>query len=146
MLLFNAGEDRYACSCDAIIEILPHVHLKSYPNMPDYVAGSLDYGGKPIPVVDWCRLVQGRPCSNSLHSRIILCRFSQPGEKENMMGLMAEKVTQAMDLSLSKFADSGINTEKTPYLTGVMSDEKGSVQFVKLNTIYYTLHEEVFKS
>jgi len=130
MLLFHVGQDRYACSCEHILEIIPHIEIKPLPRMPPYVAGSVIYGGKPLPVIDWSTIIRDTPSQNSFHTRIIIFRMKRE-EKVFEFGLMAELVTKTLTIQESAFVESGVKADKTPYLGGVLTDEKGSIQFVE---------------
>jgi len=138
MLLFYVGQDRYACVCEHILEIIPPIELKPIPHTPDYVIGSLIYGGKPLPVIDWCQLVEGTSCHSSFHTRIIIFRFSQE-ERVFEFGLMAERVTKTMSVSEEAFMESGVRIGDSPFLGGVLTDERGSIQFVNVERLVDSL-------
>jgi len=129
MLLFHVGEDRYACSCDHILEIIPSVDLKPIPHTPDYVRGSVIFDGRPLPVVDWSQLIRGSHSENSYHTRIIVFRLTEE-DRSFEFGLMAEKVTRTIQESKESFVESGMKVEESPFFGGVLTDIKGSMQYV----------------
>ncbi len=130
MLLFYLDQERYACSCEHVLEIIPPVELKPIPQMPDFIVGSLIYGGKPLPVIDWGQLILGRRCPFAYHSRIILFRVDHEGRLFEF-GLIAERVTKTISIERHAFKDSGVRAYESPYFGGLYTDEKGSIQFLE---------------
>jgi len=134
MLLFHVGQDCYACSCEHILEIIPHIELKPLPHMPPYVVGTVIYSGKPLPVIDWSKIIHDAPSQSSFHTRIIMFHMVRE-EKVFEFGLMAELVTKTAHLSKSDFVESGVTKEETPYFGGVYTDEKKTIQFVEVEKL-----------
>lgn len=144
MLIFYAGQDRFACPCDQIIEIIPPVPAKPMSHVPKYVSGSIIYGGKPIPVIDWSSLIHETPCHFAFHTRIILFEFKSH-EKVIEFGLMAERVTKTMKAKKSAFIEGDIHIRETPFLRGVMTNESGPVQFVDIERLHDFIQPEIFE-
>ncbi|NGX57822.1 MAG: hypothetical protein K940chlam3_00718 [Chlamydiae bacterium] len=134
MLLFYSGEDRFACTCEHIVEIIPPIKLKPIHHMPEYVSGSIIYGGKPLPIIDWCQMIRGTPCHFSFHTRMILFRISAQ-DKIYEFGMMAEMVTKTMNVPKEAFVGSGVFIKEAPFLGGVLTDERGSIQFVEVEKL-----------
>lgn len=143
MLLFYIGSDRYAFGCDRIIEIIPRVNLKKISHTPEYVAGMLNFRGLPVPIVDLCYLLAGRPSISRLHTRIIILRFNE-GENVFTLGLLAERVTETMLHKQEEFIDSGIRAKDVPYLGGMLTDKEGVIQFVFLNKLFQVVRDVLF--
>lgn len=140
MLLFSVGSSLYACDAEPIIEVVPRVKMNQVPHAPDYFCGIMNYGGHPVPVIDFCQLIANRPASNSLHSRIIL--FNHPsGGEPSIMGVLAEKITETTLLSPKKFIKSGIVLEQHPYLDGVYSTPEDTVQYVEIEKLFGRMKE-----
>lgn len=140
MLLFSVGSSLFACDAEPILEIVPKVKLSEIPHTPTYFCGLMNYGGHPVPVIDFCQLIAGRYAQNSLHSRIII--FTHPKEGEPpLMGVIAEKVTETTLLSMDDFIQSGVNIEFHPYLGGVYSTEKETVQLVNIEKLFEQMKE-----
>lgn len=140
MVLFYVGEERYACVCDPIVEIIPRVPLRKIARVEDYVSGVLNYGGVPIPVVDFCQLCVGRPCKSYLSTRIIILRQQKEGEPAQMLGLMAERITDTMDRDLNEFASSGFSLRSGKYIGGVVNDQQGLIYHVLIDKLFETIH------
>lgn len=128
MLLFYAGQHCFALDAESIVEVFPKVTLNPIPGQPEpYLAGLLNYGGKPIPVVDICQLIEKRPCSEAMHSRIILT---------DHLALLAEKVTETADLDPDRFFPSGLTL--FPFLKGVYTEGERSIQRFDLAELHVT--------
>ena len=118
-LHFQIGDDGFALAADRIVEILPLVELKQERHAPDEIAGSFDYRGRFIPVIDLCVLELGRPSRPRLSTRIIMVRLP---EDETMIGLIAENATETLRLDPADFA---------PFAPG----PRGLVQHVDLESL-----------
>lgn len=135
MLLFHSGESRYALSGDVVIEVIPSVHLLPLPTAPSQVIGLLNYGKIPVPVLDFCLLMEGRSCKEALHTRILMLHGEVEG-KELLIGLRAEKVTEVFERDIEAFQDKGVACEKWPFLDGVVADPKGIIQRVDADKLF----------
>lgn len=144
MLLFYIGNERFAFGCDRVIEVIPRVNLKKIAHTPDYVAGMLNFRGVPVPVVDLCMLIEGRPCISRLHSRIILLKYPGEAGVTTILGLMAERVTQTVYHEPAEFIDSGIRIKETPFLDGVLTDKEGIIQRIMLDQLFEMVRETLF--
>lgn len=137
ILLFYAGGEACACDTQDIVEIVPRVELKTIPSMPYYLAGTLNYGGIPIPVLDLCKLIANRDSSSSMHTRIIIFRNSHATNSSfNLMGLIAEKITETRTIEASKFVYSGLEIPSFPYLKGFFSDGAQTFQIFSLSIMF----------
>lgn len=141
MLLFYVGEERYACLCDTIVEIIPQVPLKKMAQAPEYFPGFLNYGGVPVPVVDFSLLSAGRPSAPYLSTRIILFRRQLEGGSEETLGMMAERVTDTIDRELSDFVDSGFTLRGARYMGGVLNDDHGLIHHLLIDQLFDAVHK-----
>ena len=53
--------------------------IKQIPQAPPAVAGSLNYRGAPVPVIDLSQLTLGRPAARRLSTRIVLVHYPDAG-------------------------------------------------------------------
>ncbi len=139
LLLFYCGSECFALDCETIIEVFPKVKLKKIPGQSEkdaFLAGLLNYGGKPIPVIDICQMIEKRPCSHSMHTRLILV-----ATESHLLAIMAEKVTETVDLSREQFVDSGLQLKGLPFLHGVYSEGDRSIQFFDLAVFCRSLND-----
>lgn len=135
MLSFQSGDSYYAISGDAIIEVVPSVKLFDLPTAPSQVVGLLNYGGFPLPVIDFSILMEARPSRDALHTRIILLHSEIEG-RSLMIGLRAEKVTEVFEGDLEGFQDKGITNDKWPFLDGVMAKSNKVIQRVDAEKLF----------
>ncbi len=91
-VLFNLGDRRCGLDSAAVERIVPALPLRPIPGAPPGVAGTFDYRGAMVPVVDLVRLAAGRPARPQLSSRIILARHAPAGGAPRLVGLLAESV------------------------------------------------------
>lgn len=140
MVVFYVGEERFALPCDSIIEIIPAVPLRKAVQIEQQLPGVLNYGGTPIPVVDFCRLVEGRDSRPFLSTRIMVMTHQSEGDPVQTLGLMAERVTDTLERPLDDFVDSGFNMRSTQYIGGVLNDEQGLIYLVLVDKLFEAIH------
>lgn len=132
MLLFYVGPDRYALGCSHVVEVIPLVELRKLYHAPEYMAGLFNYRGSIVPVLDLCHLIQGSCSSNCLSTRIILVNYQYQNQTSRLIGLMAERVTDTVDVLESQFKEEGIHLEDAAYLGKIIMDEQGTIQQLRL--------------
>jgi chemotaxis-related protein WspB len=141
MLLFYVGDDRYALDSRRVVEVVPTVALKKLHGAPTYIPGLFNYRGHLVPVVDLCQMIQGTPARAYLSTRIVLVNCQLPdidkGDDRNLqqpiiLGLMAERVTETLDKPETEFVSPTIKFDNTPYLGGTIADDRGMIQFVRV--------------
>lgn len=108
-LQLQIGDEAYALAATGVVEILPLVELKAARGAPAGVAGTFDYRGRYVPVVDLCLLELGRPASRRLGTRIVMVRIDGDGDVDAaadpaLVGLIAENVTDIMRREPADFA------------------------------------------
>lgn len=118
-LNFQIGDEGYALATDRIVEILPLLDLKKARHAPAAVAGSFDYRGRFVPVIDLCELELARPARRWLSTRIIMVRLTGDSSP---FGLIAEHATETLRREPSDFA---------PFAIG----PRGLIQRVELETL-----------
>ena len=135
LLVFHLDEDRYALEGREVVEVVPGVALKAVPHAPDCVAGLFNYRGTIVPVIDLCRLTRGTPCATHLATRIVLVEFPDSRGAACILGLMAERVTEAAEVQAADFKAPGIRVEGAPYLGDVVADEQGMIQRIHVERL-----------
>lgn len=135
MLLFRLGNSRYALPVSEVVEVVPQVRLEPLECAPDYVAGLFNYRGRHAPVIDLCRLVHKRDCSNSFTTRIVMVDFPLQGGGRRTLGLLAEQVTETTELDAADFSATGLFIETTPWLGDAAHTEDGLVQNIRVADI-----------
>lgn len=135
-LSFNIGKDRFALRCAEVVEVVPRVHLRDIPHAPAFIAGTFTYRGQVVPVIDLGLLLWNASCADRMSTRIILVRYPPPPAAPKMIGLLAERVTEAITLDTERAAPPGIAIADAPYLGDVFFEERGSIQVLRLDAIF----------
>jgi chemotaxis-related protein WspB len=116
MLLFRLGNSRYAIPVADVVEVAPRVELDALARAPEYVAGLFNYRGRHAPVIDLCQLMHRRRCADSFTSRIVMVDFPLRDGGKRTLGLLAEQVTETVELDPDDFSSTGLRVEDTPWL------------------------------
>ena len=135
-LAFHVGKDRFALRCADVVEVVPRVDLRDIPHAPPWIPGMFTYRGAVVPVVDLCKLMWGSPCEAKMSSRIILVRHPPAPAKSRLIGLLAERVTEAVTLDTSLAAEPGVEIADAPYLGEVYFENGKMIQLVKLEQLF----------
>ena len=142
-LLFNLGKDTFAVDSARVVEVIPRINLKKLARSSAHIAGVFDYRGRIVPVVDLCQLICGTDCKESLSTRIILFKIktggtsegSGSGSGEEIIGLMAEKVTETRKMSPDDFRFTGVRNETHPYLGEISTSKNDMIQFIRVENL-----------
>ena len=119
---FVVGNNRFVLPAADVLGVVPLATLHDVPQAPEYVAGILNYHGLSVPVIDVTRLMAGNKTEFRLSARIVLLKVRIPGQPENIVGLLAEKVTEVMRLFENEFKKSGVKHAGAKYLGDVVTD------------------------
>ena len=144
MLLFCVENDVYALDCEHIIEVIPRVKLKKIPHVPEYISGLLNFRGQPVPVIDICQMIQGRPSAFRLHTRIILLRYENHLGEARCLGMIAEKVTDSIDREKSDFIESGMKVKELPFIGGTLHLEEDVIQYFRVDELFNSMQQILF--
>lgn len=136
ILLFYAGKDLYSIDGSYVVEVIPRVSFRKVHHVPEYVAGLFNYRGVILPVIDLCHLIQGTPCRPYLSTRIIIVKYFRQNQSVQYLGLMAERVTETLNIANSDIRESSIRVDEAPYLSGTIVDEKRIIQCVQLEKLF----------
>lgn len=129
-VLFHLGQERYALEAARVVEVIPLLALKRFPQSPPGVAGMFIYHGRPVPALDLCELTVGRPAHEHFSTRIILIKQASPAGEQQLMGLIAERVTDTLRCDEKDFLDPGVQLAAAPFLGPVLMDGKSVVQVI----------------
>jgi len=144
MLLFHVGEERFACDCKYITEVIPRVPLRSISHTSQGISGVLNYAGQPVPVLDFSQLCAGRESSEHLSTRIILfSRQMEPDAQRQTLGMMAERVTNTIEKREKDFSNSGVTYRDAPYLGGVNHDRNGIIHEVLVDELFHLVSQQM---
>jgi chemotaxis-related protein WspB len=125
-LTLQIDGSRYALDIASVVEVLPLVALREVPRAPPGMAGIIDYGGTPVPVIDLSVVLAGRPAHRRFNTRIIMVRCRR-GNDTRLLALIAERATETMRRDPSDFRDPGVKAQSPPDVWPVALDPQGPV-------------------
>jgi chemotaxis-related protein WspB len=134
-VLFHLGNDRYALDASRVIEVVPLLALKRFPQSPRGVAGIFVYRGRPVPALDLCELTLGRPAVEYRSTRIIIIRHDDPAGEHPLIGLIAERATETLQRDARDFVDAGVKLASAPFLGPVLMEDRGVIQLLNTQTL-----------
>lgn len=135
LIKFKIGNEYYALDTNEVIEIIPAITLRPIPGTPDFFAGIFDYRGQIVPVIDITQLTINKPSVMRLSTRIVLLNF--PFQEKNMiLGLMVEDLTDVVEIDEANFQDTGIASEKAQYLGAICEYENSFIQLVQMEKLF----------
>jgi chemotaxis-related protein WspB len=133
MVLFHLDEACYGVDCAEIAEVLPLVAIARLAHQPSAVAGLIEWRGRPVPVIDFRVLMQGRAARRRLSTRIILGR--QTDHDAPRLGLIAEQAIETLCCDPAERVAAERVGSSAPYLDGVWLTPRGLVQQVRLDRL-----------
>jgi chemotaxis-related protein WspB len=95
----------------------------------------LNYHGAPVPVIDLCELMLGRPAAKRLSTRQILVHYPVARGARRLLGLLAERVTETLRCEAADFIPSGVGCVDAPYLGPVAAEARGLIQRIDAHTL-----------
>ena len=130
-LLMQLDGNRYALDIRQVAVVLPLVDLRGVPGAPAAVAGIIDYGGAPVPVIDLAQLLANRPAHRRLGTRIVLVQYAE----RHVLGLIAERATETVRRDAAEFQPSGITRSEPPHLGPVALDAAGPLHWLDVGRL-----------
>ena len=134
LLTFQMGNERYAVRATEVIEILPLTTIRKLPQAPKELAGLLDYRHHTVPVIDLVQLTEKRTHHKVLSSRIIVMKYPLP-DREEKIAIIAEKVTDTINIATSSLTDSHVQLPNAPYLGEIHNESGEYVQLIEIKSI-----------
>lgn len=132
LLLFRIGDERYGLDASQVVEVVPLVCLKRIPQVPGYIAGLFDYRGLPVPVIDFCHLGGEQTCKLCMTTRIIMVNYGQDTGHRQMLGLLAEQVTETVKQDPKALITSDLSIGEAPWLGDRVKDSEGMLQLIDI--------------
>lgn len=134
LLTFQIGNERYAVRATEVIEILPLATIRKIPQAPNYISGVLDYRNQILPVIDLVELTESRPHKKVLSSRIIVMNYPL-NDINASIGIIAEKVTDTIDIKDEELSSPNIKLPNADYLGDIHNESGEFIQLVEIKSI-----------
>ncbi|MEM9541961.1 MAG: chemotaxis protein CheW [Cyanobacteria bacterium P01_E01_bin.42] len=128
MLLFQVGKERYALETASVVAVIPRVDLLEYHGTSSIVAGRFNYQGQIVPVLDLSRILGETPCPTALSARIIVVDLAPKGAAKQLLGLLAEQVTETLSGDRVARVENGMQLSQRSYLGEIMLQEQTAIQ------------------
>lgn len=135
MLQFQAGGDRYGLDIAKVIEVAPLLLLRKIPHAAPEVAGTFNYRGTLVPVVDLTYLLTGEPSQSRMSTRIVLVPYEGDDGRSHVLGMQAESVTEMIRCQTSDLQAPVVAVSGAPYLGEILFDERGSIQIIEIDRL-----------
>lgn len=134
-LAFHVGHHRFALRCSEVVEVVPRVALRELPRAPPWVPGSFMYRGTVAPAIDLSVLLWSVPCTDRLSTRLVVVRGRSGTRASGPVGLLCERVTEAVHLTEGAGVTPGVAVAGAPYLGEVYTDGAGMFQRLLLDEL-----------
>ena len=134
LLTFQISNERYAVRATEVIEILPLATIRKIPQAPNYISGVLDYRNQILPVIDLVELTESRPHKKVLSSRIIVMNYPL-NDINASIGIIAEKVTDTIDIKDEELSSPNIKLPNADYLGDIHNESGEFIQLVEIKSI-----------
>jgi chemotaxis-related protein WspB len=131
-LLFHLDRDRYLLDAREVVEVLPFIDMMQVPQAPPAVGGIFNYRGTMVPAIDLAQVMLHRPARARLHTRIILVQYPDERGAPQLLGLIAEQVTETVRRESGDFKASGV---AVPHLGTVAMDDQGWAQRIQVGEL-----------
>lgn len=133
-LIFKVGNEKYAIHAKEVVEVVDLVRFTEIPQTPGYIKGLMNYRGKILPVIDLPFLFLNRDFKPMLSTRIILMTYKVK-KKDEIIGVIAENITETLDFEKNSIKKSGIKLDTLPYLGKVISDADEIIHVLEITKI-----------
>ena len=100
LLVFDVGENGYACDMDAFREIVPNQTMTRLPGAPDTVCGLINLRGTIVTVIDGGRAL-GKPAFKRAEGLILLVDVA-----ERWVGVGVDDVRDIQDVPIDQFGSA----------------------------------------
>lgn len=140
MLLFYVGKDSYAISVRQVVEVISLVSLQKLSQAPKYIAGLLNYRGDIIPIIDLCELLTKTQHSYQFSTRIIIVKYMSPQQTPYMIGLIAEKVTETLNIQETDLTQPIIPGDAPFYLGEIITAQYGMILCIQIESLLSESH------
>lgn len=130
LILFKINDYSFGIDADKIVSVIPSIDLKPILGAPNFIAGFFDFHGSLVPVMDIKMLTVQEQCQRRLSTRITLVKYETRHYEKHLLGIMAENMTDLIEIDDKELKDMWINTNKALQMGKVFEHEGRIIQCV----------------
>ena len=139
VVVWTAGDVRYAIETACIVEVVPVVDVRAIPHCPPWVCGLMNYRGALTPLVDVRRLIDDHATEPRRATRIIVTELGGELGAELVGDRLALLVESLESVEHCDFADAdahpGLTLPDARYLGPVAPTTNGTLQLVDVHRL-----------
>lgn len=125
LLSFAVGGARYGVEIRGVRAVMPLAPLRPLDLVPSWAIGVFDVFDELVPVVDLSSLHGRRPSRRAYSTRVVLVDYAAPDRATHLLGLVAEEMTDVVDVDAGHLRDAGVAQTEAPWLGPLVPDEAG---------------------
>lgn len=134
-LAFTIDDRRYALPAADVFTVVPAAPLRAIDGTPAWVAGVLPFFEHLVPVIDLCQLQARRSSRRAFSTRIVVAKYQRGGGEERPLGLLAEQVSDVLDVADTAWRDPGLSLPDTPWLGPLAEVDGDLVQRIRVTDL-----------
>lgn len=131
-LQFLLDGNAYAIPAGCVHRVVPFVATRPINGTPPGVLGIFHLRGRPVPAVDLSVLMGLPPTRRRFSSRFIVVEYPSADAVDALLAILAEGVTDIVDLPADAWRDAGIAVPGRPFLGPVATVGDRVVQRVEI--------------
>lgn len=122
LVVFELSGQRFALDIASVEQIVRIVEINSLPEMPEYIAGVINFHGEIIPVLDMHFLFNRNHKEIELSDQLIIVKSSSL-----KCALWVDRANKVIDINVDDTQSTGDIMDGVPYLKGIVKDNEGMV-------------------
>lgn len=134
-LQFTIDGNCYAIGANCVHQVIPLLATRPITGTPPGVLGIFHLRGRPVPAVDVSILMGLAPSRRVFSSRFIVVNYPVAATPDALLAILAEGVTDIIDLPDEAWHEAGINSPGRPFLGPVAKIGERTVQRVELEEL-----------
>ena len=141
VLPFNVEDETFCINIDKVVEVIPVVRIIQIAGAENYLSGLINYRGEIIPVIDMSFYLRERKSDLYLSTRIIVINTTGTTIKSNYIGLLAEKLTDTLNINQSDIKKTGIDSTDVKFLDGIIQINNQVIKHLNIDSLMLNLKE-----
>lgn len=127
---FELGDRAFGVRARDVREILPLVRTRPVPAAPPWVVGEWLLGGRPVPLIDLRRWLEGVPSRTELATRMLLLDWRAADGAGGPVAFLGERVRDTVDVPRSAIAARSVGEAGERVLGGTFVHEGTLIQLL----------------